>query len=199
MSGSHCHVTARVPSPQSAFLPTGSYSPTTDQAFHCEIVKIRPCRMPCLSVRIFSAPAVPCVRDSKPRPSILAIMATALGCMRSGKCGLSWSFARPQKGREVSLGGHEGLARCASDAFLCRVTVGNWLGPSALCHTLESVVNHVQPAGLQCRVVASSGGGAPVMCTTKCGSCLFLGSLCFIHRSLGLLLQCCGWCNTDRL
>lgn len=116
-----------------------------------------------------------------------------------GSPGLSWLFASPQKGRKGSLGGHEWLARRASDIFLCRVTVGNWLGPSALCHTLESVVNHVQPAGLQCRVVASSGGGAPVMCTTRCGSCLFLCSLWFIHRGLELLLHCCGRGDRDRL
>ena len=102
-----------------------------------------------------------------------------------GSPGLSRLFASPQKGRKASLGGHEWLARRASDIFLRRVTVGNWLGPSALCHTLESVVNHVQPAGLQCRVVASSGGGAPVMCTTRCGSCLFLCSLVVHPSQLG--------------
>ena len=50
---------------------------------------------------------------------------------------------------------------------LRRVRAGNWLGPSGLCNTLEAIVNHVQPAGLQCRVVASSGGGAPVLCTSR--------------------------------
>ena len=51
--------------------------------------------------------------------------------------------------------------------MLLRVKAGSWLGPSGLCNTLEAVVNHVQPAGLQCKVVASSGGGAPVICTPR--------------------------------
>lgn len=49
----------------------------------------------------------------------------------------------------------------------CRVKAGNWLGPSGLCHTVEALVNRVQPGGLQCKVVATSGGGAPVLCTSR--------------------------------
>lgn len=52
----------------------------------------------------------------------------------------------------------------------CRVKAGNWLGPSGLCSTLADMVNRVQPGGLQCRVVATSGGGAPVLCTSRSAS-----------------------------
>jgi hypothetical protein len=48
-----------------------------------------------------------------------------------------------------------------------RVKAGDWLGPSGLCNTLEALVNRVQPGGLHCRVVATSGGGAPVLCISK--------------------------------
>ncbi|CAL8470403.1 g9945 [Coccomyxa elongata] len=47
------------------------------------------------------------------------------------------------------------------------VKAGDWLGPSGLCSTLADMVNKVQPGGLQCRVVATSGGGAPVLCTSR--------------------------------
>ncbi|EIE27123.1 peptidase C54 [Coccomyxa subellipsoidea C-169] len=47
------------------------------------------------------------------------------------------------------------------------VKAGDWLGPSGLCHTLADMVNKVQPGGLQCRVVATFGGGAPVLCTSR--------------------------------
>ena len=55
----------------------------------------------------------------------------------------------------------------AEDVLSFRVRAGNWLGPSGLCNTVEAIVNHVQPGGLRCKVVASSGGGAPVMCAPR--------------------------------
>lgn len=50
---------------------------------------------------------------------------------------------------------------------VARVTVGRWLGPSTLCNTLEELVNKVQPGGLHVHVVASPGGGVPVLCRPK--------------------------------
>lgn len=48
-----------------------------------------------------------------------------------------------------------------------RVKAGDWLGPSGLCSTLADMVNKVQPGGLHCRVIATSGGGAPVLSTSR--------------------------------
>ena len=46
---------------------------------------------------------------------------------------------------------------------------GHWLGPSTLCHTLEALCRRRRPAGLRVRVVATAGGGAPVLATSECG------------------------------
>ncbi|KAK9830586.1 hypothetical protein WJX81_001612 [Elliptochloris bilobata] len=47
------------------------------------------------------------------------------------------------------------------------VVPGHWLGPSTLCHTLEALCRRRRPAGLRMRVVASAGGGAPVLATAE--------------------------------
>ncbi len=53
-----------------------------------------------------------------------------------------------------------------------RVRVGEWLGPSVLCKTLEAAVN-AAPAltGLRLTVVAEPSGGAPTLYTSQyvCG------------------------------
>lgn len=49
-----------------------------------------------------------------------------------------------------------------------RVVPGHWLGPSTLCHTLQALCRERRPAGLRVRVVASAGGGAPVLATSEC-------------------------------
>ena len=71
-----------------------------------------------------------------------------------------------------------------------RVRPGDWLGPSGLCHTLGMLVNATQPGGLRCCVVASVGGGAPVLCVPRCPAPdleLPGNSLCF-YRELSFIL-----------
>ena len=58
-------------------------------------------------------------------------------------------------------------------ALTRRVVPGHWLGPSTLCHTLEALCRRRAPAGLRVRVVASAGGGAPVLATSECVSLQF--------------------------
>lgn len=65
----------------------------------------------------------------------------------------------------------------------CRVVPGHWLGPSTLCHTLEALCREHRPAGLRVRVVATAGGGAPVLATSEC-------ALCHEFRQLGLRHLC---------
>jgi len=65
----------------------------------------------------------------------------------------------------------EPAAKPGESAHLCarRVVPGHWLGPSTLCHTLEALCRQRRPAGLRVRVVATAGGGAPVLATSECG------------------------------
>ena len=54
------------------------------------------------------------------------------------------------------------------DSHKCRLVPGQWLGPWVLCHALETCVNRVRPGGLSVHVVASPGGGAPVLYASRC-------------------------------
>ena len=49
-----------------------------------------------------------------------------------------------------------------------RVQPGEWLGPWVLCRTLQAAVNTGgQHCGLGLHVLASPGGGAPVLYTSQ--------------------------------
>lgn len=57
---------------------------------------------------------------------------------------------------------------------MCRITVGQWLGPSTCCHAMHALVSKVKPGGLCTHIVASPGGGAPVLYSSRCACCLLL-------------------------
>ncbi len=70
----------------------------------------------------------------------------------------------PTPAREPAAQPGERVQLCAR-----RVVPGHWLGPSTLCHTLEALCRQRRPGGLRVRVVATAGGGAPVLATSECG------------------------------
>ena len=77
----------------------------------------------------------------------------------------------------------------------CRVKAGEWLGPWVLCHTLEAVVQRMEPDSLNVHVhvVAQPGGAVPVLYTARSVAVTNPLASCALSCSMACCLQYMCW------